>query len=255
MVDVRKEFEAELARRKIAFSRDAESGRHAIAFGETRLLVNLENLVRDVSRDGDVGRIARFVDSIESSAAVDRNELDLSRIYWCLEPNDHVDKPDVRVALSDRVDRVLCMVSRDGGLITWVSAEMLAQAKLGEAEAGAQAFDNLAAALREAEISTNDIDGVKLGMLGSRLAFKAALILAPNAREILEPVLGWPLLAVAPDRDFLYLWNAGHAEFAGRVGGVVVREFQEAAYPVSTEVWRLDGDGVRAIGEFARPDK
>jgi hypothetical protein len=255
MVDTRREFEAELARLGIDFSLDPESGRHAITFGDTQLLVSLENLVREVARDGVVRRISRFVDAIQASAAVDRDEVDALRFYWCLEPNDHVDKPEVRVALSDRVDRVLCQVSRDGGLVTWVSNAMLAQAGLDEAEAGARAFDNLAAALREGEVTSDEIDGVKLGMIGTRLAFKAALMLAPNAREILEPVLGWPLLAVAPDRDFLYLWDAKHTDFAGRVGGVVVREFQEAAYPVSTEVWRLDDGGLRAIGEFARPDR
>ena len=57
-------------------------------------------------------------------------------------------------------------------------------------------------------------------------------------------------MAVVPDRDFLYLWAARHTEFAGRVGGVVVREFAKASYPISTEIYEISDAGIRAIGTF-----
>jgi hypothetical protein len=92
-------------------------------------------------------------------------------------------------------------------------------------------------------------------MVETKLPLKSSLILAPNAREVLEPILGWPLLTVAPDRDFLYLWDARHADFAGRLAVVVVREYDSAAYPLSAEVWRMDDGGVCAIGAFQRKPK
>jgi hypothetical protein len=255
VIDVRASFEAELQRRNLPFTIDSDSGRHAISIGGGNMLVSLENLEREVATGGDAGRIARFIDSIEASAALDRDTIDTTRLYWCLEPSDHFDKPEIRSELSDEVDRVLCHWSREAGLITWMSIEKLGGAGLDRESAGKLGFENLSRALSAASISSDEIDGVRLGMIASELPFKSSLILAPNARMILEPILGWPLFAVAPDRDFLYLWNAKHEEFTGRVGGVVVREYEGAAYPVSTEVWRIDDAGVQAIGAFPRKPK
>src|SRR5262245_65626020 len=84
---------------------------------------------------------------------------------------------------------------------------------------------NLAAALAAAKVAHTDIGGVRLGIIETDLACKAALILAPNRREVVSATLGWPLFAVIPDRDFLYLWGAQHRDFVHRIGGVVVREF------------------------------
>lgn len=69
-----------------------------------------------------------------------------------------------------------------------------------------------------------------LGFIETSLPFKTALLLAPNFKQIISPALGWPLYAIAPDRDFLYLWAASRSDFIQRVGGVVVREFTTAPY-------------------------
>ena len=67
-------------------------------------------------------------------------------------------------------------------------------------------------------VGGNEIDGVELGFIATWLPFKASLVLAPNLREIVGARLGWPLMAVVPDRDFLYLWAARHTNFVQRVG-------------------------------------
>jgi hypothetical protein len=249
-MDVQAEFEEELRSRRIAFSIDAESGRHAIEIGGAHLLVSLENVRRDVTRSGDRGRITRFVDSIVASASAEIDTPGVDRLYWCLEPSDYEERADFRVPVSDCVDRVLVHLSADGNLISWLTPELLEQLGLSESEAANRALENLATALSDATVESQDIDGVALGYLTSRLPFKSSLMLAPNLRSVVEAVLGWPLLAVAPDRDFLYLWGARHTDFTQRVGNVVVREYQQASYPISTEVFRIADDGIQAIGEF-----
>ena len=168
----------------------------------------------------------------------------------CLEPNDYEVRADFRAAVSDRVDRVIEHVSSEEGLLSWITPSMLGSLGMPESEASARAFANLSRALSEATIETEEIDGVQLGYIGTPLPTKASLILAPNLREVLAPVLGWPLMAVVPDRDFLYLWDARHADFVQRVGGVVAREYSRASYPISTEVYEISDQGIRAIGAF-----
>ena len=141
-----------------------------------------------------------------------------------MEPSDYEERADFRVAMSDRVDRVLVHLSSDDRLVTWVTPAMLSSLGLSESDAGARAFTNLGRAMSKATVESKDIDSVQLGFVGTSLPFKAALILAPNLREVVGTVLGWPLMAVVPDRDFLYLWAARHADFVQRVGSVVVRE-------------------------------
>ncbi len=247
-MNARNLFEEELRQRNIPFSIDADSGRHALNIGGMHLLVSLHNLERDLAGDGDTGRVPRFVDSIASECG--NAELSVDQLYWCLEPNDYEEKADFRSAVSDRVDRVLVHLDRTNRHITWVTPGMLEALGLTDAEAGTRAFDNLGRVLGESTVEFQDIDGVRLGYLGSFLPFKSALLLAPNLQEVAGSVLGWPLLAVAPSREFLYLLAARHTEFIPRIGGVVVQEYSTGSYPISTEVFEITEEAIRVIGEF-----
>ena len=250
-MQVQKLFEDELARRKIAWSIDAESGRHVIACDEERLYVSLENLARDVATSGDTGKISRFVDTIIEARNTSIEPPAAERLYWNLEPHDYVEPPPYREAVSKRVDRVLVHLSSDGKLVSWVTPELIKSLEISQVQAEAAAFGNLARALSEATLETSDVDDVTLGFIGTPLPIKAALILAPNLKNVLEAELGWPLLAVTPDRDFLYLWAARHSDFASRLGETVVREHSQAPYPVSTEIFELSDQGVSAMGAFS----
>jgi hypothetical protein len=57
------------------------------------------------------------------------------------------------------------------------------------------------------------------------------------------------VLAVAPDRDFVHIWNAGHRELLARHGGVVVRAHASAPDPLSKEVFQISAV-IRAIGSY-----
>lgn len=243
-------FEGELRQRGLLFSIDPESGRHAVEIGGGRMLVSLQNLQRDVAIDGDANRVSRFVDAIVASSRKSGDALSADQLYWCLEPSDYTEKAEFRVALSDCVDRVLVHLSSDYRLVTWVSPEMLRSLCMSESDAGDRAFANLARALIESKLESQNIDGVQLGYVSTSLPFKTSLMLAPNLREVVGSVLGWPMMAVAPDRDFLYVWAARHSDFVRRVGGVVVREYSQASYPISTEVYEIGEQGIRAVGAF-----
>jgi hypothetical protein len=88
-------------------------------------------------------------------------------------------------------------------------------------------------------------------MLSNELvAFKAALLFCPNLKKAVEPVLGWPVFAVMPCRDFVYVLNQQDEPLLGRMGHVVMGEYQKSGYPISTEVFEIIDQGIRAIGDF-----
>jgi hypothetical protein len=86
------------------------------------------------------------------------------------------------------------------------------------------------------------------------LPFKSPLLLAPNLKSLVAEVIGWPLYAAVPDRDFVYVWSSKHAEFAERVGAVVLEQYAASPYPLSTEVFEIGDGGMTAIGAFANPE-
>jgi hypothetical protein len=241
-------FESELRRRGLTFAVDRESGRYEITVSGTRLLVSVDNLGRRLHGDArDAERVSGFVDSLV--AAGEPHSITSAGLYWCLEPNDYSNQAAYRVAVSPQVDRVLVNVAEDESLITWVTAPNLQSIGLSAADASDQAWLNLDAALRRSRLETDEVDGVTLAILHTDFPSKASLVLAPCLRDVVSGAVGWPILAVAPDRDFVYLWNAERRDFIERLGGIVAREYGRAPYPLTTEVLEI-GDSVQAIGTF-----
>jgi hypothetical protein len=243
-------FEQELTRRGISFAHEITSGSYVIERTDgTRLLISIDNLCLEVDRDHDESRIATFIDAVMSSEEPQHEwEQVASMIYLALEPGDHVEPPELASTISKEVDRVPVIFDEDRGTISWVTSAMLEEWDISPDMLIAKAGENLDQALQKAELEVSDIDGVKLAFLSSELPFNASLILAPGFRAFAEPVLGWPLLAVIPARDFLYVWNAEH--LIGRLGEIVVKELKSSPYPLSTEIFELSDAGLQAIGAF-----
>jgi hypothetical protein len=252
VTDIRIEFEKEIRLRGLSFVVDDVTHRFQIAFASGPVLVSLDNLARGFASDADLSRVKRFVDAVVDTGMRTSPQITTSGLLWMLEPNDYHEKANFRQAVSDRVDRVLVHLSPDREIVTWVSAEMIEQLGLSESEASELAFEHLDEELRLAKVEFDEIDDVRLGYISAPEPVKAALILAPNFRSKVEKLIGWPVLAVVPDRNFVYFWAARHEGFAGRVGQVVVEEFSRAAYPISTEVYSLSDGELKAIGEFPR---
>lgn len=246
-------FEHELEKKGIAFAREADTGRHVIERPDgMRLLVSLDNLSREFERDRDSGRISRFIDTLLTAGNSPKSWVDAQmKLFLALEPRHFAEPPDVTRAVSDHVDRVPVLFDPDLGAITWVSRPMLQDWAVAEDTVFQRGAENLDTELRTSTLEYREIDGMRLAFISSHLPFKASLILAPSFRQFAERIVGWPLLAAAPARDFLYLWNARHRELIDRMGPTVVEEFESSPYPLSAEVFELTDEGLQAIGEFA----
>ena len=245
-------FESELRRRGHAFKPGRKAGCYLIDRGGSRMEVSLDNIARDLTGKNADARMADFVESVLGSVADRESRRGIHRLFWSLEPNDYESPPEIREPVSPQTDRVLIFYDDAGNLLTWSTQAMLDDLKVTAARAGQIAFRNLAAELAACPLVVKDVRGVPVGMLETTLPIKASLLLAPNLKKVVGTKLGWPLLAVAPVRDFLWLWPAVHRQFVPLTGKTVVREFSASPYPVSTEVFQIDDAGVRTIGSFPR---
>jgi len=243
-------FLDELTKRNIEVNVDDE-GNYTLDACGLSIKVSLENVSRDFERDRDPNRIVTFVDSITNLLVLPDWQEAKGRIRWQLEPSDHKFADTLREAVSDKVSLVLVYVDPSDTQIRWLTAADAEKWNKTRADLMAAAKENMDLILRRTKIETAPVEGHQLGILGNELvAFKAALLICPNLKEVVEPVLGWPLFAVMPCRDFVYLLNQKDQPLLGRMGQVVMREYQKSGYPISTEVFEITDQCIRAIGDY-----
>jgi hypothetical protein len=247
--DVSRRFERMLDDNGISYSKTRQ-GLYALQHAEGKLTVSLQNVTRDVVRNGDTKRIATFVDTILAGFRIPSWSAARRRIYWELE-SARVERGDTYAkALSDKVVQLLVVTNEDASALTFVTPSMARSWKVTKKDLFQCAGKNLDALLRGRAPEVSVIDEHKLGMLVIPSIFKTSAILAPGFRRYVEPALGWPVLATIPDRGFIYVIPEKDQALLSRMGRVIQKEFREASYPLSTEVFRISSDGIEAIGAF-----
>jgi hypothetical protein len=247
-------FLAELASRGIV-PKELEDGGYRVVLGDLKLTINLENKGREFDETGDEAILKHFVDTILEHQTIPPAswEAARTRLFFAAEPSDHDFGDTCRQQVSDQVCLVLVYMAEQGQHIVWMTPTLLAELGTSREQAEAHAVDNLARLMAETPIETTEVDGHLLGMLATHSPLKASLIFAKNLREKAEPLLGWPLFAVIPCRDFAYLIPESAQALFPRVAQVVIGEYTKRGYPISTEVFKIDSDKVEAVGEFQSP--
>jgi hypothetical protein len=253
MTSVERWFEAELRRRSIGFTRRRDGRYDVSAGGVDELVVSLDNLARDVARDGDRGAIARFVDALRLYEDSRTWEEVRPYVFLAAEPKGLDVGDAVRSSASAEVDLVLAVTDEDERVITFVTQARLEAWNVSREDAEQAAGENLDRLLLGKQPEVKTIEAMRLGMLPVASAFKASLIFAPHFRQFVEPCLGWPVLAVTPCRDFVFVFPAADSALVARTGRLVLEEYEHSGYPITPEVWRVSDAGVQAVGSFRAP--
>jgi hypothetical protein len=150
---------------------------------------------------------------------------------------------------TDRVDRALIYFDTGRNLVSEIMPTSLTAWGVALPDIVAKAKGNPARMLQASRLQDHESHGMRLGFVETEIPFKTALILAPNLKDVVSPLLGWPLLAVIPDPGFLRMRDASKQDFVRRIGATVTKEFDNASSPLTTEVLRID-DGIAAFGVF-----
>ena len=151
--------------------------------------------------------------------------------------------------ISDESAILLSYYNKDSNQIRWLHESDLKERNISSDIAWEQAVSNLDKIMENTEITYTEIEGEKLGMIQADEPYKASLILSNTIKGKVVGDIGWPIYAVAPARDFVYLFSKG-GDLINKVGNVVVREYKNSGYPISTEVWELSDKKQEPIGAF-----
>ena len=243
-------FEAELGRRGVAFRREADL-LYRVEPGRWTVTASLENVSRNAQRDEDPDVIVRFVDHLLTFSGGHPDWSDSrTLLFWAAEPTAAEFGDSIHVDVSDEVSRVLTLTDADRSTVIWVTPAMCRDWGVSVEDACAAASANQDRLLDGIELETDGDDRREtLGMIPVHPPYKASTIFAPAFKNLVERALGWPVLVVLPCRDFVYV-IADESPLLNRMGSVIVNEFRNSGYPITTEVLRVSDDGIEAIGRF-----
>jgi hypothetical protein len=247
----RETFESELRTRNVSFTGPDDQGLYKLELERGVVTVTLDNIARNYERDGDPEAIGRFVDQILAAFVLPEWERAKSLLFFSAEPSDHKFGDTIRWQVSESVCKVLVLTDLQEGRITWVTPNMLGDWGISQEVAVESARANMDKLLQgiEPEIA-GEIDGMPIGIIPLGSVFKAATIFAPGFKAFISKKLEWPVLAVIPCRDFIYIISEKDKALLNRMGAVVQREYRQSGYPITTEVLRVSDDGIEAVGRF-----
>ena len=244
---------AGLNRRGLVLEPAEAPGRYVVTGpGLESLLISPDNIFTEIQRDGDPSILDGWLDAaLAEPAALPPYLVARSGLRMSLEPASTEFGASIHAPLTPALAEVLCWTDPEERRITWITGATLDlwQARLDDVIEAARA--GLDRVLRTASLEIQEVRGMPLGMLDTDSVFKASLVLAPSLKATVEPRLGWPVCAVAPCRDFLYLFrDADKDALIPLLAAVVTREYEGSGYALSTEVLRISDEGVLALGSY-----
>ena len=255
-------FERRLRSRGAWFVFDVDTDTYRLANVDgLESAISLSNVVREFARDGDIYRAIRFADSMLLAVSCPKDWSTVKhQVLWDIQSNSLEDQSDLTYNLSDQTHQVPVIYDPETKHILFLDSHMLIEMNVSEQMVEQAADENLCAEAWNVLFIVREYAGVRYAIVTTHLPSKASLILAPNLRDIVEPSLGWPLFAVIPRRDFMFLYDArcfdkGAEDIFEKIpglGNIVLEEFELGAYPLSTEIFKITDQGVRAVAEYRR---
>lgn len=244
-------FKAELARQNLKIdSVDSEELYH-IDLGSMEIKVSLDNLRRNYAKDKDTSLIVDFVSSIKATAE-DVPEWNIAKdsIYYSFFPSDFDFDKVVNESVTKDLSKIYIYSTHVNN--TWLTKDDISKWKVSNKELEQQVIQNINKLLENTKIEIDIVEGKKLGYFSTDdETLKGSLLFATNLKSKVEKDFGWPIYAVIPVRDFCYIFSEKNSKFfIDRLGNTVVKEFKQSSYPISTEILKITGAGIEAIGKF-----
>jgi hypothetical protein len=251
MPDLQERLDAELARRGLRTTDDGLLRGPALRVEVPRSLL-VARVIQSAGEDAPTEAIGAFIDRLVERAAglpswvVARSGVRLQFMARSDELGDALHTP-----ITPRAAAVLSYTDPEELLITQLTAGLLDGWHMPLQEVHDAAAANLDKLLADTEIVAEQSRAGKLGMLKTPSSFKASLLLAPSLRQRVEADFGWPVLAVAPCRDFAFVFSQAEQDaLIPMLAAPVMSEYDLSAFPVTNEVLRISDDGVEALGAY-----
>lgn len=246
------EFKTQIEKKGMRIDSVDEEGLIYISKGDWKLKISLDNVRRNYARDKDTSYISDLVQTAANSTIeIPENWIDAKNdIYISLFPNDNDFKDYLNKKITDDISKVYIHIGNNK--LTWLTKDNLTKWNISEVELDTQASINADKLLQQTLISFDTIENRKIGLINTSDTYlKGALLFAPAMKEKVKADLGFPFYAVIPVRDFCYIFSDKDYDFfSNRIGRIVVDEYKQSGYPITTEILKFTEKGVEAVGKY-----
>lgn len=246
------EFKSQVEKQDMRIDSVDETGLIYISQGELTLKISLENVRRNYKRDKDQTHISDLVQTLVSySNEIPSNWTEAKdSVYISLFPSDYTFKDFLNHKITDEFSKVYVHSGQDK--FTWITKDDLKKWNITESDLDKQANLNADKLLSTTEITFDTIENHKLGLINvEHETLKGALLFAPTMKKKIKKDFGFPFYAVIPVRDFCYIFSEIDFEFFSKqIGAVVVDEYKNSGYPITTEILKFTDKGVEAVGQY-----
>ncbi|MFB9080495.1 hypothetical protein ACFFLS_20385 [Flavobacterium procerum] len=244
-------FKNQLEKNGLIIQSIDEDGFIYVNIGETDLKVSLENVRRNYERDFDERHITNLVEVIvQHSFNSEDWEQVKDKIYLQFVPNDFEFENIINEKVTNEFSKVFALNLNNG--FSFITNDDLSDWKIDSVELEKQADFNLGMLLDKVKIEFEDIENHKLGMVNiNEVSLKSSCLFSSKMKNLVENNIGFPFYAVIPVSDFCYIFAEEDFEyFSQRLGSVVLDEYNNSGYPITTEILRFSEAGVEAIGKY-----
>lgn len=244
-------FKSQLQKNGLSIESVDADGFIYVNIGETDLKVSLENVRRNYERDFDERHITSLVEVIvQHSFKIEDWEQVKDKIYLQFVPNDFEFENILNEKVTNEFSKVFALNLNNG--FSFITQDDLSDWKINFAELEKQADFNLGILLDKVKIEFEDIDNHKLGMVNvDEVSLKSSCLFSSKIKDLVQDTIGFPFYAVIPVSDFCYIFAEKDFDyFSQRLGSVVLDEYNNSGYPITTEILRFSETGVEAIGKY-----
>ena len=248
------EFKSQIESLGMKINSVDENGIIYIQQGELTYEISLDNTRKNYERDKDEKHIADLVQMVASSSmTAPENWADAKEdIYISLYPNDYDFHDFLHKQITNEFSKIYIYSGSDKFI--WISKNDIEKWGITEAELDIQANNNADKLLQQTPIAFDSIENRKLGRIDlehEHGAIEGALLFAPTMKEKVKADFGFPFYAIIPNRSFCYIFSEKDFDFFfERVGNVVVDEYKQSGYPITTEILKFTDNRVEAVRKY-----
>lgn len=220
---------------------------------EGEFKISLDNVRRSYEQEGNFYHLDSLINSIHNylfEEPIPSWDDAYLNVYQSLFPADNEWGDFIHEKVTDDFHKNY-IYYKDGQYI-WINRSQLESWGIDEFVFKKQVAFNMNTLLDETTIEiTETEEGLPIAYFECPIeGLKSALLFSTDVKKKLEPVIGWPVLCVLPVRDFCYIFSTENDILIEQLASVVLNEFQNAAYPVTTEILKISDEGTEAIGKY-----
>ena len=223
-----------------------DSGLYHVKTSNGPMGINLDNVQHQYLASGDWRTIRTFIRRLMSSshdlpAWEDVRKRILYKTAAAVPELAHV----LHSVVTEKLWRAVVLDEPE--MVRFVRPPDLKQWGIGEAELHAAAEENMARLLLQMELDVHHVDGKRAGFFTEGPFNSASAIFCSNLKDLVRERIGWPVLAVVPNRDRICLVAEGDVGLLERISGLVCEDMN-GPYALTPEVLRISDEGIECIG-------